>query len=171
MVIYDIDIFMFLISFIEKVIGFKYGFKYGCDVKLDMVMWVIFDYIWVVFFIIVDGQLFDNGGVGYVICWILCCVVCYYYFFFNVKEFLLYKLVLVLVKEMGESFFELKVQEQQIVKIIESEEKIFFNILENGLKCFVLLDIFSGIILGMDVFELYDIFGFLIDLICLLVCE
>lgn len=133
---YDTDIFTPLISFIEKATGFKYGSKYGRDAKSDMAMRVISDHIRAVSFTIADGQLPDNGGAGYVIRRILRRAVRYYYSFLNVKEPLLYKLVPVLVKEMGESFPELKAQEQQIAKIIESEEKTFLNTLENGIRRF-----------------------------------
>ena len=168
---YDTDIFTPLISFIEKATGFKYGSKYGRDAKSDMAMRVISDHIRAVSFTIADGQLPDNGGAGYVIRRILRRAVRYYYSFLNVKEPLLYKLVPVLVKEMGESFPELKAQEEQIAKIIESEEKTFLNTLENGLKRFASLDTSSGTISGTDAFELYDTFGFPIDLTRLLARE
>jgi len=168
---YDTDIFTPLISFIEKATGFKYGSKYGRDAKSDMAMRVISDHIRAVSFTIADGQLPDNGGAGYVIRRILRRAVRYYYSFLNVKEPLLYKLVPVLVKEMGESFPELKAQEEQIAKIIESEEKTFLNTLENGLKRFASLDTSGGTISGADAFELYDTFGFPIDLTRLLARE
>ncbi|MEL7221007.1 MAG: alanine--tRNA ligase-related protein, partial [Bacteroidota bacterium] len=82
-----------------------------------------------------------------------------------------HKLVSILVKEMGDSFPELKAQEGQIAKIIESEEKTFLNTLENGLKRFASLDTKDGKITGNDAFELYDTFGFPIDLTRLMARE
>lgn len=168
---YDTDIFTPLISFLEKETGYKYGFSYGAEAKSDMAMRVISDHIRAVAFTIADGQLPDNGGAGYVIRRILRRAVRYYYSFLDVKQPLLHKLVPVLVKEMGASFPELKAQEGQIAKIIESEEKTFLNTLENGLKRFASLETTDGQISGQDAFELYDTFGFPIDLTRLLARE
>lgn len=170
-VIYDIDVFIFIICKIEELIGKKYGGSFILDVKLDMVMWVVADYLWVVAFIIVDGQLLSNIGVGYVIWCIFCWVVWYYYFFFDVNVLMIYQLLLVMVAEMGNFFFEFKVQQGQIVKIIEVEEKIFLNIFEKGISCFESIEFKDGVIQGEDVFSFYDIYGFFIDFICLMVEE
>ncbi|MGH1436033.1 MAG: alanine--tRNA ligase [Lewinella sp.] len=133
---YDTDIFTPLISFLEKETGHKYGYSYGPNAKADMAMRVISDHIRAVSFTIADGQLPDNGGAGYVIRRILRRAVRYYYSFLDVKQPLLHKLVPILVKEMGASFPELQAQEEQIAKIIESEEKTFLNTLENGIVKF-----------------------------------
>jgi len=77
----------------------------------------------------------------------------------------------ILVREMGDAFPELKQQEAQITRIIESEEKSFLNTLENGLTRFANLEATDGQIGGQDVFELYDTFGFPIDLTRLLASE
>jgi alanyl-tRNA synthetase len=168
---YDTDIFTPLISFLEKETGHKYGYSYGPKAKADMAMRVISDHIRAVSFTIADGQLPDNGGAGYVIRRILRRAVRYYYSFLDVKQPLLHKLVPILVKEMGASFPELQAQEEQIAKIIESEEKTFLNTLENGLKRFASLETTGGQISGQDAFELYDTFGFPIDLTRLMARE
>ncbi len=168
---YDTDIFTPLISFLEKETGHKYGYNYGPKAKADMAMRVISDHIRAVSFTIADGQLPDNGGAGYVIRRILRRAVRYYYSFLDVKQPLLHKLVPILVKEMGASFPELQAQEGQIAKIIESEEKTFLNTLENGLKRFASLETTGGQISGQDAFELYDTFGFPIDLTRLMARE
>ncbi|WP_020534765.1 alanine--tRNA ligase [Lewinella cohaerens] len=168
---YDTDIFTPLISFLEKETGHKYGYNYGPKAKADMAMRVISDHIRAVSFTIADGQLPDNGGAGYVIRRILRRAVRYYYSFLDVKQPLLHKLVPILVKEMGASFPELQAQEEQIAKIIESEEKTFLNTLENGLKRFASLETTGGQISGQDAFELYDTFGFPIDLTRLMARE
>ncbi|MEL6657544.1 MAG: alanine--tRNA ligase [Bacteroidota bacterium] len=168
---YDTDVFTPLIQFLEKETGFKYTSSYASDAKSDTAMRVISDHIRAVSFTIADGQLPDNGGAGYVIRRILRRAVRYYYSFLNVKQPLLYKLVPVLVQEMGESFPELAAQQEQIAKIIESEEKTFLNTLENGLKRFASLETTDKQISGQDAFELYDTFGFPIDLTRLLARE
>lgn len=168
---YDTDIFTPLISFLEKETGHKYGYSYGPKAKADMAMRVISDHIRAVSFTIADGQLPDNGGAGYVIRRILRRAVRYYYSFLDVKQPLLHKLVPILVKEMGASFPELQAQGEQIAKIIESEEKTFLNTLENGLKRFASLETTGGQISGQDAFELYDTFGFPIDLTRLMARE
>ena len=168
---YDTDIFTPLISFLEKETGHKYGYSYGPQAKADMAMRVISDHIRAVSFTIADGQLPDNGGAGYVIRRILRRAVRYYYSFLEVKQPLLYKLVPILVQEMGASFPELQAQGEQIAKIIESEEKTFLNTLENGLKRFASLETTGGQISGQDAFELYDTFGFPIDLTRLMARE
>lgn len=168
---YDTDIFTPLIQFIEQESGHKYGFSYDASAKSDIAMRVISDHIRAVSFTIADGQLPDSGGAGYVIRRILRRAVRYYYSFLGIKEPFLYKLLPILVKEMGDSFPELKAQEQQIAKIVESEEKSFLRTLEKGLKRFETLEIVNNTIAGKDAFELYDTFGFPIDLTRLLARE
>ena len=168
---YDTDIFTPLIHFIEKESGHKYGFSYDPSAKVDIAMRVIADHIRAVSFTIADGQLPDNGGAGYVIRRILRRAVRYYYSFLDIKTPFLYKLLPILAGEMGDSFPELKAQEQQIAKIVESEERSFLNTLENGLKRFASLEVTDKVIAGKDAFVLYDTFGFPIDLTRLLARE
>lgn len=168
---YDTNIFTPLIQFIEKESGHKYGFSYDPSAKIDIAMRVIADHIRAVSFTIADGQLPDNGGAGYVIRRILRRAVRYYYSFLGIKEPFLYKLLPILTHEMGDSFPELKAQGALIAGIVESEEKSFLNTLENGLKRFASLEVNNKTIAGKDAFELYDTFGFPIDLTRLMARE
>ena len=172
---YDTDVFTPLIAKIEELTGRDYGGSYSAGAKADMAMRVIADHLRAVAFTIADGQLPASGGAGYVIRRILRRAVRYGYSFLGQQAPFLHKLMPVLVKEMGPAFPELKQQEAQITKIIESEEKSFLNTLENGLTRFDDLDVQSGdkkdTVKGEDAFELYDTFGFPIDLIRLLADE
>ncbi len=168
---YDTDIFTPLIQFIEQESGHKYTFSYDPQAKSDIAMRVIADHIRAVAFTIADGQLPDNGGAGYVIRRILRRAVRYYYSFLDIKQPFLHKLLPILTKEMGASFPELAAQQEQIARIIESEEKTFLNTLENGLKRFASLEVNDHVIGGQDAFELYDTYGFPIDLTRLLARE
>ena len=134
-------------------------------------MRVIADNIRAVAFAIADGQLPSSNGAGYVIRRILRRAVRYYYSFLDISKPFLYELLAVLVKEMGSAFPELKAQEQQLARIIESEEKTFLNTLENGLKRFDNLQIENKQVSGKDAFVLYDTYGFPSDLTMLLAEE
>ena len=168
---YDTDVFTPLIRFIEEYAGIKYTFSYDPDAKSDIAMRVISDHIRAVAFTIADGQLPDNSGAGYVIRRILRRAVRYYYSFLNIHKPFMYRLIPILTEEMGDSFPELKAQQGQIAKIIESEERAFLHTLENGLSRFATLDIHNGTISGQDAFELYDTYGFPIDLTRLMAQE
>ncbi|SEQ69060.1 alanine--tRNA ligase [Neolewinella agarilytica] len=168
---YDTDVFTPLLREIERLTGKTYGGSYADDAKADMAMRVIVDHLRAVAFTIADGQLPGSGGAGYVVRRILRRAVRYAYSFLDQKAPFINKLMKTLVQEMGDAFPELKQQEEQITRIIESEEKSFLNTLENGLTRFADLDSKGGVISGPDVFELYDTFGFPIDLTRLLATE
>lgn len=168
---YDTDVFTPLLAEIERLTGKKYGGSYADDAKEDMAMRVIVDHLRAVAFTIADGQLPGSGGAGYVVRRILRRAVRYAYSFLDQKAPFINKLMPTLVQEMGDAFPELKQQEQQITRIIESEEKSFLQTLENGLTRFANLEATNGVIGGKDVFELYDTFGFPIDLTRLLATE
>jgi alanyl-tRNA synthetase len=168
---YDTDVFTPILAEIERLTGKTYGGSYATDAKADMAMRVIADHLRAVAFTIADGQLPGSGGAGYVVRRILRRAVRYAYSFLDQKAPFINKLMAVLVREMGDAFPELKQQEQQITRIIESEEKSFLQTLENGLTRFANLDSKDGVIGGQDVFELYDTFGFPIDLTRLLAEE
>jgi alanyl-tRNA synthetase len=171
---YDTDIFTPIIQFVENESSIKYTGQYpdtptsivnlAPNVKSDIAMRVIADHIRAVSFTIADGQLPDNGGAGYVIRRILRRAVRYYYSFLNIKEPFLYRLVPMLADQFANVFPELKAQQEQVAKIIQSEEKSFLNTLENGLRRFANLTAKDGVIAGDEAFELYDTFGFPIDL-------
>ena len=168
---YDTDVFTPLIRFIEQESGHKYTYSYDPNAKSDIAMRVIADHIRAVAFTIADGQLPDNGGAGYVIRRILRRAVRYYYSFLDISQPFLHKLIPVLTKEMGESFPELQVQQEQIARIVESEEKTFLHTLENGIKRFESLEVTDDTVAGQDAFELYDTYGFPIDLTRLMARE
>jgi len=168
---YDTDVFTPLIAKIEELTGMKYGGSYELEAKADMAMRVLADHVRAVAFTIADGQLPSNTGAGYVIRRILRRAVRYYYSFLEVEQPLLHRLIPVLTAEMGEYFPEVKAQEGQITKIIEAEERTFLNTLNKGLSRFNELEVKESVIAGKDAFELYDTYGFPIDLTRLMASE
>lgn len=167
---YDTDIFMPLINTIERLTGTKYT---GSDSKQDIATRVLSDHIRTISFAIADGQLPSNTGAGYVIRRILRRAARYYYSFLNTKEPLLCRMVDTLAKEMGEFFPELRKQQQLITTVIEEEEKSFLRTLASGIARF---EDYAAKNKGKDIdgffaFELFDTFGFPIDLTQLLARE
>ena len=166
---YDTDVFTPLIREIETITHTEYGaFK-----KSDIAIRVIADHIRAVAFAIADGQLPSNTGAGYVIRRILRRAIRYGFTFLNQKEPFIYKLVNVLSKQMSSTFKELKSQQQLIHNVIKEEEHSFLRTLEQGL---ILLDDIIGntkgkTVSGEKVFELYDTFGFPVDLTALILRE
>ncbi len=168
---YDTDIFTPIIAEIERLSGKQYTNSYIPSAKVDMAMRVVADHVRAVAFTIADGQLPSNTGAGYVVRRILRRAVRYYFSFLEVKTPFLFKLIPALEREMGAAFPELAQQKEQIAKIIEGEEKSFLQTLEVGLSRFAQLSHEEGVIAGADAFELYDTFGFPIDLTRLLASE
>ena len=169
---YDTDVFQPII----KVIGDLAGATYGKDEKTDVAMRVIADHIRTISFSITDGQLPSNAKAGYVIRRILRRAVRYAYTFLNQKQAFMYKLVPVLVENMGGAYPELKAQQALIEKVIKEEEESFLRTLETGIR---LLDKTMNEvkaagkteISGVDAFTLYDTFGFPFDLTELILRE
>lgn len=169
---YDTDVFQPII----KVIGDLAGATYGKDEKTDVAMRVIADHIRTIAFSITDGQLPSNAKAGYVIRRILRRAVRYAYTFLNQKQAFMYKLVPVLVENMGGAYPELKAQQALIEKVIKEEEESFLRTLETGIR---LLDKTMNEvkaagkteISGVDAFTLYDTFGFPFDLTELILRE
>lgn len=169
---YDTDIFQPLI---QKIAG-ETGFVYGKDKKKDIAMRVVADHIRALAFTIADGQLPSNVGAGYVIRRILRRAVRYAYSFLNKKEAFMYKILPILIQEMGDAFPELIKQEKLITKVIQEEENSFLNTLSTGIQR--IEKIIEQLTLnqqkslsGKDAFELYDTFGFPFDLTELIVKE
>ncbi len=167
---YDTDVFMPLIRSIEKITSVQYG---GTDSKQDIAIRVLSDHIRTISFAIADGQLPSNIGAGYVIRRILRRAARYYYSFLNSKEPVLCRMVETLASEMGEFFPELRKQQQLITNVIEEEEKSFLRTLASGIARF---EDYAGKNKGKNIdgffaFELYDTFGFPIDLTQLLARE
>ena len=166
---YDTDVFMPII----QEIGTITNTSYGNNEQQDIATRVISDHLRAVAFSIADGQLPSNTGAGYVIRRILRRAVRYGFTFLDKKEPFIYQLVAVLSKNMGDSFPELKAQQVFIENVIKEEENSFLRALDQGL---VLLDRIietskTKEIPGDKVFELYDTFGFPVDLTALILSE
>ncbi len=168
---YDTDIFSSLINFSEKHSGIKYTNSYELSAKTDIAMRVLADHIRAVSFTISDGELPSNTGAGYVIRRILRRAVRYYYSFLNIKQPFFYKLVPVLAAYFENTFPELAHQREFVSKVIEEEEKSFLRTLDAGLKRLDAIASSGGVLKGSDAFELYDTFGFPIDLTRLICAE
>ncbi len=170
---YDTDVFGPLIDKISEISGVKYKYTLDVSVKTDVAIRVIADHVRAVAFAIADGQLPSNTGAGYVIRRILRRGIRYGYSFLNVKEPFIYQLVEVLVSQMGDFFPELKSQQEIIAKVIKEEEDSFLRTLAKGIQRFenYLSAANDKTIDGKFAFELYDTFGFPIDLTELLALE
>jgi alanyl-tRNA synthetase len=168
---YDTDIFTPVIQYTEKASGKPYTFSYDRSAKSDIAMRVIADHIRSVAFTIADGQLPSNSGPGYVVRRILRRAVRYYYSFLDIRQPYLHTLIPLLADLFAGIFPELKAQQTQIARIIEGEEASFLHTLENGLRRLDNLEVHNGLIKGDDAFELYDTYGFPIDLTRLIAAE
>jgi len=166
---YDTDVFTPLIREIETITEKEYA----KDDKVDVAIRVISDHVRAVAFSIADGQLPSNTGAGYVIRRILRRAVRYGFTFLDKKEPFIFRLVDVLSEKMGVAFPELKVQKQLIENVIKEEEQSFLRALDQGLILLdKIIDTTDGDeISGEKVFELYDTYGFPIDLTALILNE
>jgi alanyl-tRNA synthetase len=168
---YDTDVFTGTIEVVEKITNKKYDYS---DTKEAVAFRVIADHIRAIAFTIADGQLPANTGAGYVIRRILRRAVRYYYSYLDFKHPLLYQLIPSLAKQFEHVFPELTGQLEFVAKVVKEEEEGFLRTLEKGLKR--IDDIISShpknsIIEGKLVFELFDTFGFPVDLTRLIASE
>ena len=162
---YDTDVFQPLIQFIAA----RAGVKYGSNEKTDIAMRVMVDHIRAITFAIGDGQLPGNNKAGYVIRRILRRAVRYAFTFLNFKEPFLNKLVPLLADQFKDVFPEVKSQQDFIQRVVHEEEQGFLRTLETGIRKFE--ENKNKNISGEFAFELYDTFGFPIDLTQLMARE
>ena len=162
---YDTDVFQPIIQAICDMSGYRYGEKEETDVAMR----VLADHLRTIAFSIADGQLPSNAKAGYVIRRILRRAVRYAYTFLGQKQAFMYRLLPVLIHEMGATYPELQAQKELISKVMKEEEDSFLRTLETGIR---LLDgvmqetkaAQSNVISGEKAFALFDTYGFPLDL-------
>lgn len=167
---YDTDVFSGTIQTIEKITNARYT---GTDSKADVAFRVLADHIRAIGFTIADGQLPSNTGAGYVIRRILRRAVRYYYSYLDYKQPLLHQLIPVIADQFALVFPELEQQKEFVARVVKEEEEAFLRTLEKGLRRLdELMTATSGnIIAGEAAFELFDTYGFPIDLTRLIASE
>jgi len=165
---YDTDVFQPLIQALARACGKTYG----KEEKADIAMRVVADHLRAIAFAIADGQLPSNTGAGYVIRRILRRAVRYGYSFLGLHEPFIHALLPVLAAQMGEQFPELLKQQELTVNVVLEEERSFLRTLELGTKRLEqLVSESAGTLDGAKAFELFDTFGFPIDLTQLMARE
>ena len=162
---YDTDIFQPIIKEICKLSGKEYG----KNEDIDVAMRVIADHLRAVAFSIADGQLPSNAKAGYVIRRILRRAIRYAYTFLEQRDAFIYKLIPVLITEMGQAYPELTAQQELIGKVIKEEEDSFLRTLEKGIS--MLTNAIDELkkqglneLNGIQAFRLFDTYGFPLDL-------
>ena len=175
---YDTDVFTPLIRKVEEITGLKYTDNTVKDIteqqnKTNIAIRVIVDHVRAVAFAIADGQLPSNNGAGYVIRRILRRAIRYGFTFLGTKEPFIYQLVEVLAVQMGAFFPEIVAQKTLVENVIKEEEASFLRTLEQGLHLLdqVIEKTNGKVVDGAKAFELYDTFGFPIDLTALILRE
>lgn len=162
---YDTDIFQPTINYIEAMSGIKYG----STEQTDIAMRVLSDHIRAIAFTIADGQLPSNNKAGYVIRRILRRAVRYSFTYLNFKTPFIHRLTPLLAEQFKDVFPELFEQKDFVQKVIKEEEQSFLRTLETGIRRFDQYK--DSVIDGEFAFELYDTYGFPIDLTQLIARE
>jgi len=167
---YDTDVFTGTIAAVEKITGKQYD---QSDSKEAIAFRVLSDHIRAISFTIADGQLPSNTGAGYVIRRILRRAVRYYYSYLDYKQPLLHQLVPVIAQQFENVFPELHQQLDFVSKVVKEEEDAFLRTLDKGLKRIddIIQTASNKIIQGKAAFELFDTYGFPIDLTRLIATE
>jgi alanyl-tRNA synthetase len=169
---YDIDLFQQIITVLAQ----NCGMKYGDNQNSDVAMRVVVDHLRAISFSIADGQIPSNNKAGYVIRRLLRRAVRYGYTFLQRKEPFMCALVPVLVNVMGDAYPELKTQQNFIERVIKEEEISFLRRLSTGISLLeeIIADVNSKnekVVSGKIVFEMYDTYGFPLDLTELILRE
>lgn len=169
---YDTDVFTPLIN---KMVSLS-GISYQASEKAAIAHRVIADHIRAVSFIIADGQLPSNNKAGYVCRRILRRAVRYGYTYLNMQEPFLFALVDVLAQQFNGVFPQITAQKSFLERIIKEEEQSFLRTLSSGLKRFETVkeemqEQNTTLVPGKVAFELFDTFGFPIDLTNLIASE
>ncbi len=169
---YDTDVFTPILNKIAEIAGVKYGEKE----ETDIAMRVMADHIRTIAFSITDGQLPSNNKAGYVIRRILRRAVRYNYTFLGGREATLYKLLPVLIETMGTAYPELVAQRELVAKVIKEEEDAFLRTLSTGIGMLekIIAETkknIGNVGSGKVAFELYDTYGFPLDLTELILKE
>lgn len=165
---YDTDVFTPLLN---KISGIS-GIAYGKSESTDIAQRVIADHVRAVAFAIADGQLPSSSGAGYVIRRILRRAIRYGFSYLDLKTPFMFQLVETLETQMGEFFPEISTQKSLVMKVIEEEEQSFLRTLAQGLaKLHDFIAEGSKTLDGKRAFELYDTYGFPIDLTELIMRE
>ena len=175
---YDSDVFLPLIEKVEAITGYEYTSNDVKNIsdeqdKTNIAIRVIVDHVRAVAFSIADGQLPSNTGAGYVIRRILRRAIRYGFTFLDTKEPFIYKLTEVLANQMGEFFPEIQSQKNLVTNVIREEEASFLRTLDQGLQLLenIITNNEGNVVSGQKAFELYDTFGFPIDLTALILRE
>jgi len=163
---YDTDLFMPIIERTSRLTGHKYTSKLAN--KTDNAFRVIADHIRALTFAITDGAAPSNEGRGYVIRRILRRA-SRFGRELGMHEPFIYKLVPVVVECLGEGFPEIKARAEHVSTVIESEEASFGRTLDRGIEIFAdaaerAAKSANATITGDDAFQLYDTYGFPLDL-------
>ncbi len=166
---YDTDLFQPIIGRIAEITSHSYGE----DAKRDVAMRVIADHLRTIAFSVTDGQLPSNARAGYVIRRILRRAVRYGYTFLGMQESFIYRLIPTLIGVMGDAYPELQAQQILIEKVIKEEEESFLRTLETGIKMLEksIPESKGEYLSGEVAFQLYDTYGFPIDLTELILRE
>ena len=149
---YDTNIFRSIIKSLEKISGKKYGVEKETNIAFR----VICDHIRAIVLTISDGAIPSNNKAGYVIR--------YGYSTLQLKEPFLNELSQSVIVEYKDIFKNLSSQSDFIKEVILEEEKTFLSTLDKGLKKINEYGDSSKKVSGELVFELYDTYGFPIDL-------
>lgn len=167
---YDTDVFSGTIATIETRTNKRYT---GTDAKADVAFRVLADHIRAIGFTIADGQLPSNTGAGYVIRRILRRAVRYYYSYLDYKQPLLHTLIPVIAGQFALVFPELEQQKEFVARVVKEEEEAFLRTLEKGLRRLdeLMTNTSGNVIAGEAAFELFDTYGFPIDLTRLIASE